>query len=256
MIISYSNRAIFLHSRKTAGSSITAYLNHFLGPRDLQLGVWKESLAGGGRYNRKFYYDVLTSSCGMGVPLEWARAARNRRPASLADVQRRVYASRFEKPAHALAAEVKEFVGPKFDEFYKFCFVRNPFDRLLSDYRWRHKAQGFSKPTVSFTEFLERCVDPQRPDPEALRPVVPDNWPIYAIDGKVVADFVGRFENLAQDFEVICGEIGVPFDRAKFPHAKKTGGPKVSYRDAFSDYDRRLVETHFGHELDAFKYAF
>ena len=39
MIISYRHKFIFMHSRKTAGSSVTALLSHHLGPQDIQLGL-------------------------------------------------------------------------------------------------------------------------------------------------------------------------------------------------------------------------
>jgi hypothetical protein len=37
MIISHAHKFIFLHARKCAGSSVTAYLNPLLGPDDIQI---------------------------------------------------------------------------------------------------------------------------------------------------------------------------------------------------------------------------
>ena len=52
MILSHQQRFIFVHSRKTAGSAITAALNHHLGPRDIQLGAWPEAIASGDEINK------------------------------------------------------------------------------------------------------------------------------------------------------------------------------------------------------------
>ena len=61
MIISYKNKLIFIHCRKVAGSAITAYLNQFIGPDDIQVGVWEDTILNDGSYNKRFYKDIFTS---------------------------------------------------------------------------------------------------------------------------------------------------------------------------------------------------
>jgi hypothetical protein len=47
-----------------------------------------------------------------------------------------------------------------------------------------------------------------------------NNYDIYAIDGDVSVDFVGRYESLADDLKIALGHIG--FDTAELPRAKTT----------------------------------
>ena len=51
MFISFKKKYIFMHSRKTAGSSITALLNKDIGPKDIQIGAWPDAIEAGGKYN-------------------------------------------------------------------------------------------------------------------------------------------------------------------------------------------------------------
>ena len=53
MIISHKHKFIFLHSRKCAGSSMEVALNKYLGPNDIQIGSWTETLCGDGKMNKK-----------------------------------------------------------------------------------------------------------------------------------------------------------------------------------------------------------
>jgi hypothetical protein len=155
------------------------------------------------------------------------------------------------RPHHASASEIRNFAATEWDAYFKFCFVRNPFDRAVSDYKWRTRR----KPGVSFIEFLRRIDDPQRPDPERVVPRPATNWPIYTIDDRVAVDFVGKFENLLEDFAEICDKIQIPFDPHLFPLAKQ-GLRREHYRTYYGQEEKTLVTKLFGSEIDCFDYSF
>lgn len=256
MIISHRHRFVFVHCRKTAGSSIAAYLNPYLGWRDIQVGAWHDSFEVGGRATGRFVLDVARSltrepsllrdvlaviSCGRSDDDSLAR--------KLNKIQKRNYA--FSNPPHPRADEIRSFDPVAWEEYFKFCFVRNPYEKAVSDYIWRVTSRGKN---VGFLEFLRRVADPELPDPEAVVPRNPVSWPMYTIDGRIAVDFVGRYENLNPDLRTICDRIGIPFDPERLPRAKKKKG--YDYRDYFGPQERTLVQEIYREELEHFGYGF
>lgn len=253
MIISYSKKFIFSHCRKTAGSSITCYLNHFLGPRDIQIGVWKNTLQSGGNFNTRFYLDLIHPNCLLQYKkmkqLLRAKYRGENVIGKLNVIHKKRY-SFFVNPTHPTAEEVKSYNSSAWNNYFKFCFIRNPYEKEVSDYLWRKKLKNCE---ISFTEFLRRKALHQ-PDPEGIVPYPPTNRPIFMIDGKVVVDYIGRYENIEEDLKEVCKRINIPFHKDKLPSAKKI--KDYNYRDYYTAEDKKLVESLYKFELDRFGYSF
>jgi len=157
----------------------------------------------------------------------------------------------FSNPTHPTAEEIKEFDSEAWEVYYKFCFVRNPYERVVSDYVFRVYSRGIN---VSFKDFLLRIADPGVPDPERVVPNNPSNWVMYTIDNKIVMDFIGKYERLEEDFEIICNHIGIPYSKGNIPMVKKF--KDYDYVDFYDSESRHMVERIFGREIDAFEYKF
>ncbi|MEM1409508.1 MAG: sulfotransferase family 2 domain-containing protein, partial [Pseudomonadota bacterium] len=191
MIISHRHKFIFQHSRKVAGSTITTLLNKHLGPEDLQIGSWHDSVAHGGGFNRHALKELVTNPIVVGEAVKrTATSVSNlRRPKFMHIANEALKKPYFAKlgpnPPHAEAWRVRDFAPDAWQTYFKFSFVRNPYAQEVSDFSWRKcPARG-----VAFEEFLKRKLDPQRPDPEGVSISPPTNWPIYAIGDEVAVDF-------------------------------------------------------------------
>ncbi len=263
MIISHKHQYIFVHCRKVAGSSITVFLNRSMGFRDIQIGSWKDTSAYHGRVNGRFYYDIFASHNGFlhmkNMVRHLCRRIWAREPprliALLSNMQKMNYKELFNDVAeHAAASNVKRCFPDAWDKYFTFCFVRNPWDRAVSDYKWcTRKAR---RKHIEFAEFIERVHDPTLPDPEKVVPQPYDNWPLYTIEDEIAVDFIGRFENLAQDMRHVCERIGLPFDADMFPHAKQMRKPEENYRSWYNDHTRALVAETYRKEIETFGYSF
>lgn len=89
----------------------------------------------------------------------------------------------------------------KWDTYYKFCFIRNPYDRIISG--WYH----VNKLNQSFSNYLSM---PQRcNDVEFIHVFMPQVRNIINEKGSISnINFIGKFENLEEDLCQVLKNIG------------------------------------------------
>ena len=107
---------------------------------------------------------------------------------------------------HYSAREIIDLIGlEKWESAFKFTFVRNPWDRLYSFYSFRLRKgrikeeiykDSFSKWVIS--ELVER-------DPKSKKRfnLVPQTDWLKDHQNNIKIDFIGRFENLMEDFKTL-----------------------------------------------------
>jgi hypothetical protein len=154
---------------------------------------------------------------------------------------------------HAKAYEVKEKLGSGiFGSYYKFTFVRNPFDLLVSLYFYisqdkshRHHGEVINK---SFLEFLRWHIASN--PPRQLDFVTEPN------SGKRLVDYIGRFETLEKDIAIVQGRLGLEIGgsiKHKNPSFKRK---TKDYKEYYDEEGKNLVESYFRTDLDRFGYSF
>jgi len=256
MLLSHKYKFIFLHCRKAAGSSITVYLNNYIGPQDIQVGIWIDTIDSGGKYNWRAINDIF-SQYGARSLYKLLKSKKVPRLKNICqDVSKTKYKEilNHESSSHAPAINVKNAFPQEWNKYFKFCFVRNPYEKAISEYLYMTKPSH--KRHVSFVEFLERLYDKDLSDPEDVVPPTKTNWPIYTINDKIAVDFIGRYENLSQDMKYICQHLGIPFDISIFPHKKNNASNTSGYQKWYSEYEVKLVKAIFRNELEFFGYDF
>ncbi|HRY36260.1 MAG TPA: sulfotransferase family 2 domain-containing protein [Candidatus Magasanikbacteria bacterium] len=122
---------------------------------------------------------------------------------------------------HWNALAVRKFLGEKiWNEYFKFSFVRNPFDRLVSWYNMiastKEDINGFFKyvhaNADTFADFIEKCDQTVYEDDGIKSVRIPQFDYLSDEQGNLLIDFVGKFENLEKDFKFICEKIGLPYE--------------------------------------------
>jgi hypothetical protein len=89
----------------------------------------------------------------------------------------------------------------KWDTYYKFAFVRNPYDKIIS--AWNH-VNRFKIPFPNYLRLQNICNDV-----EFMHVFMPQVRNIISEKGKVELQFIGKFENLEEDFCTILKNIGI-----------------------------------------------
>ena len=154
-----------------------------------------------------------------------------------------------------------EFLAsPRYDDYFKFAFVRNPWGRLVSCYSDKIVGQTGNVGLVAFPglrrgmpfdEFV-RAVHAV-PDGEANSHFRSQHVSLCGPDERIIPDFVGRFENLHEDFARVVREIGTP--EIKLPHILRSErGP--AYRELYDGDTAALAGERYERDAELFGYAF
>ena len=138
----------------------------------------------------------------------------------------------------------------QFESYFKFGFVRNPWDRVVSLYERTEPIQ--MKDKMSFDEFVEwiqfssaTCIhsSPHR----------------YQLDwfldgsGNMLADFIGRFECLERDWAVVADKLGIT--EKTLPHARENPRARP-YTEYYTARTRDLIAQKFKIDIEHFGYDF
>lgn len=149
---------------------------------------------------------------------------------------------------HLTADELRRRIpGDVFDRYYKFAFVRNPFDWIVSAYRYiltrtDHPNHEQVRRLSGFEEFLRTRI-------EAATPRLSD----YLCDdaGRLMVDYVGRFETLSRDFAHVCDHLKLD---VPLPHINESR--RDAYHSYYTDETRELARAYFEPDLVRFGYSF
>lgn len=150
---------------------------------------------------------------------------------------------------HISLAQLRPFIEPeKFDGYFKFAFVRNPFDRFVSYCAFMTRERGeFERDPKGVMRHLLFTAPPMR---HIL--FQPQYSFLCSREGALLTDFVGRVEQMQSGFDEICDRIGI--ERVELERSN------TSKRDDYRKYyDQQLIDgvsKLYARDLELFDYEF
>lgn len=217
MIVSNEKKFIFVHNPKTAGTSMESALSAY-----------------GNAFNRSNYQKIRFLMTRKNILPSWKYRHYHK---------------------HMKAFEARRFFSDQeWNSLFKFGFVRNPYDRMVSLYLFakRHtstRSHDLVSKMDTFQKFADSLISEERF--QENREIFQKTY--FQDEGreKFIVDFIGRFENINEDFPKILETIGI---------SVKLGwelrSDRKDYREYYDSRTRKLIESYCEPDLDEFKYTF
>jgi len=211
MIISHKHKFIFFKSRKTAGSSIQVSLAEHCGPDDIITGQYRLGI------------DDHSHSAGLNMDKFYT------------------------KHPHPELIPTKKYLGQEiWDTYFKFTFVRNPYDIAVSRYHWNMKGKD---------KTLNTSVNGFKDWVKSGGLLKEDSVSLYACEGNNIdLDFIGYYETLEDDLNYICQKIGIP--NIELPKLKSGFRDSTKYTQFYDDETQNIVYDFYQKDIDIFNYTF
>ena len=160
---------------------------------------------------------------------------------------------------HQKALPIQQALGDEFENYYRFTFVRNPFDWIVSNYEFN---RGLHHPYVkgtkfnvaisvpkftaeySFSYWLHWWVEQFRPSQHMM---------ICDEQGELLVPHIFKFESLTSDIEKVIETLNIK-NTPPLKHLLQSKGRKP-YQEYFDNESAEFVRKHFKRDLELFDYS-
>ena len=212
MLISNKEKFIFIHIKKSAGTSITKTLSQY--------------------DDRNLYLKVLNTK-----------------------LLTRIKPFRLLNPLthHAYAYKVRDYLGKnEYQKHFSFAFVRNPFDWQVSNYFFIKQSRLHTRynevKDLSFNEYLDWTKKNNRIHLQSDFITSNNN------QKDIIIDYVGKLENIKNDFNYVLKQIGLGSNtNLKFTNKSKRSQDFKKYYD---NYSINFIEENYSTDLENFSYCY
>jgi hypothetical protein len=157
---------------------------------------------------------------------------------------------------HLTVKDVINVIGQKkWDQAYKFTVIRNPWDKVVSQYKHAIKmnSNNMAIKRIEFKDWVA-CTYGEPKDPfyygraQMFFPQV--EW-LKNYQGKIDVDKIIRFENLNEGINEVFETLAI---ESNLPHLNETY--KTNYRDFYDEESIQIITEWFHEDIQEFGYTF
>lgn len=159
-----------------------------------------------------------------------------------------------------LTTYCRAFEPDLFLSYFKFTFIRNPWDRLVSAYHYLSNGgygardrEWFERELATYNDFDDFVCNWLRP--ENLHKHIHFCPQVDFVEDRnhrgVGVDYLGFYENIEEDFNYIANRIGV----AKTLQ-KRNSSSHSSYKQYYREATREIVRSVYRKDIERFGYNF
>lgn len=233
MLLSHRKKFIYTKTVKTAGTSVESYFEKYCMPE----GEW-EFL-----HNRDEYESEtgIIGYRGLGVTeeLKWYN--------------------------HMPAANIKCQVGDEiWNSYFKFCIVRNPFDKLVSYFNMqemRLKTDLNLTLKKKFKFFLQNLLKTEKKNKiKRFKKMIKSDGLFYdgnkyLINEQICVDYFILYEDLENGIKHVCNYLDIPFEPENIPLLKAENKHRdISLEEYYDNECIEIVKNLYKLEIEKFGY--
>jgi len=231
MIISHSQQFIFLANRKTASTSVGITFSSACNKRDVITPLGQD--------------ESIRRELGYLAPRNYI-PLKNIPSYILLRLQRKLYGRNISDAlkkiglhTHITPTRTLNYLPQKtWDSYFKFCFVRNPWDLVISKYFWviRNDPNPIS---------LDAYINSSK-----IKSVAKRSREMYTINDDIALNRICIYENIQAEVNQIFEELSLPGE-PKLPNAKRQfRSDHRHYRDVLNDNQADKIAKIFEKEIE------
>ncbi len=160
-------------------------------------------------------------------------------------IRPKIFCSDF--PDHVKSVDIKKRMPQLFLSYFTFGFVRNPWDWQVSLYHFAkqtpHHFQHKFISKMNFEEYIDWRINQ---DLKFQKDFFSNG------QGEIIVNYIGKFENLQNDFNQISNKIGIPH----FSLPKKNSSVRSSYKEYYTSTTKEYIASAFEPDIKLFGYSF
>lgn len=235
MLVSHLHKFIYFKNIKVASSSIECFFTPYCLPR-----------------NKAKLFDYTLEKSKVGIYEEGI----------IGDVSPNPKKKSFYRHVNAIRTKkIVDEINPNiWETYFKFCAVRNPWDKMVSYYFYYKNyisktPNNFDKGRKinNFEEFIELIFMKYFKNDKK-----PCGFKYYTIQNKFICNFHIKYENLVEDIKTVCKECNIEnYNIDKLPNINgKFRDTEEHYSKYYNNYTKELVGKMFELKINKFNYNF